>query len=165
MALPHLQGLVGHLDSGGGDSPLNGGLALGPALRMRWPQVGHVSFRPSGRRRVSHDKRRFGTPPLCRSPPWMVAAGSGELSRISILRKRRLMVVRYLLFGGSDDAYVALSFTHFSRWRLVRRSSGATRSQPCIGRPRITASSAGVVATRRSDCSGSTRTSAPPWPL
>lgn len=54
----------GALHSCGGDPPINGGLALGPSLRMRWPQVGHVSFGPRGRRRVSHDKRRFGTPPF-----------------------------------------------------------------------------------------------------
>ena len=55
--------------------------------------------------------------------------------------------------------------THGESCRLVLTSAPATRSQPGIGRPRITATEAFVVATKRSDCSGPTRTRMPPWPL
>src|SRR6476661_8171563 len=44
-------------------------------------------------------------------------------------------------------------------------SSERTRSQPCIGRPRISIGRAFVVATSSSDMAGSTRTITPPCPL
>jgi hypothetical protein len=65
-------------------------------------------------------------------------------------------------FAGSARAYVPPRVTHFASWRLVRRSSEATRSQPCISRPRISIGRALVVATILSDRAGSTRTKAPP---
>ena len=68
-------------------------------------------------------------------------------------------------FAGSERAYVAPSFTHFVSCRLVRTSSGSTRSHPFIRRPRISMRRALVVATSPSDCAGSTRTNTPPWPL
>jgi hypothetical protein len=68
-------------------------------------------------------------------------------------------------FAGSERAYVAPSSTHFASCRLVRTSSGSTRSHPCILRPRISMRRALVVATSLSDCAGSTRTNTPPWLL
>src|SRR5262249_53575560 len=43
-------------------------------------------------------------------------------------------------FGGSERAYAVPTSTHFSSWRFVRTCSSATRSQPCISRPRISIS-------------------------
>ena len=68
-------------------------------------------------------------------------------------------------FCGNVRAYVAPSSTHFASCLLVRTSSGPTRNHPRICRPRISMGRAVVVATRVSDCSGSTRTNTPPWPL
>ncbi len=71
-------------------------------------------------------------------------------------------VICFGFFDGSVATNVELSFTHFASWRVVRRSADSTRSQPCIGRPRMIAIVAGGVSTRRLVSSGSTRTSAPP---
>src|SRR3954467_9920894 len=68
-------------------------------------------------------------------------------------------------FAGSERAYVTPRFTHAESARLVATSAAATRSHPSIALPRITIGSAGVVDTSFADCSGSTRTRMPPWPL
>ena len=69
------------------------------------------------------------------------------------------------LFGGSDSTNAIERCTQRSSWRFVRVFSLDTRSQPSIGRPRITATSALPRATIELASSGSTRTRAPPCPL
>ena len=50
-------------------------------------------------------------------------------------------------FAGSDCVNPTPRSTHFLSCRAVPRSSASTRSQPGIGRPRMTATDAAVVAT------------------
>ena len=70
----------------------------------------------------------------------------------------------YLLLGR-EPAYPTPRLTHLDSCRLVRTSSTVRRSQPRIGRPRISIGSAGVIAISLSESAGSTRTRTPPCPL
>src|SRR5580693_10607895 len=65
--------------------------------------------------------------------------------------------------GGSDRAYPTARLTQAVSCSSASRSSGRTRSHPCMVRPPITARVALPAVTRAPASAGSTRTRAPPW--
>jgi len=129
--------------------PLDARSGGDPAARVpRRDQVVGVGLATSWAHAVRHGREPASGPDPEAARP--VLPRSPGASPLAIRPSEGVVCGAAYRFAGKERAYVAPSPTHFASWRLVRTSSGATRSHPRIRRPRISMSRAFDLPVTRS---------------